>query len=318
MLANEYCNQDVTTHENICLQLSSEKRHVREHIIKVHSLTLNDYESQYGECEIHTEYFFCGVCHAEVKHNLKNISLHLNNVHTMSPQQYELQFGRIADDDVIITENADASSASGFGEHFMSADQDDSEISTADPLETATVPKPVVRLPNPPKCDIVNPKNKFCLPCDKDFNRRQAFVEHCRTVHRLKLRFKKPVPAGSSQASLNAPVVTTTPKVTSPVVQSPHAPTTNGSSEKGYPCDYCGKVFSNRSNRTRHAVLSCDIAKQQKSSGQVKVERTTPSKSPSKYDSDYDEAPQKVKKISYFFEDVYNLQKGSFINAIVP
>ena len=69
----------------ICGKLSSEKRHIREHIIKLHGLALPDYERQYGDCEIHTEYFFCGVCHAEVKHNLKNISLHLQNVHALSP-----------------------------------------------------------------------------------------------------------------------------------------------------------------------------------------------------------------------------------------
>ena len=118
----------------LCKKLSSEKRIIREHIIKVHGLTLQDYESRYGECEIHTEYFFCGVCHAEVKHNLKNISLHLGNVHNMSPNQYEQQYGRISEDEVIIPGIEDGvdmdlshtdeqvsmdESIGGFGSHFM-------------------------------------------------------------------------------------------------------------------------------------------------------------------------------------------------------
>ena len=118
----------------LCKKLSSEKRIIREHIIKVHGLTLQDYESRYGECEIHTEYFFCGVCHAEVKHNLKNISLHLGNVHNMSPNQYEQQYGRIPDDEVLIpaieegieldasqTEDPNSidESIGGFGAHFL-------------------------------------------------------------------------------------------------------------------------------------------------------------------------------------------------------
>ena len=81
---------------------------------------------RYGECEIHTEYFFCGVCHAEVKHNLKNISLHLGNVHNMTANQYEQQYGMIPDDEVVIPSLAQDSlehpivtGHDGFGSHFL-------------------------------------------------------------------------------------------------------------------------------------------------------------------------------------------------------
>ena len=37
-----------------------------------------------------------------VKHNLKNISLHLQNVHAMSPAQYEQQYGMIPEDEAEI------------------------------------------------------------------------------------------------------------------------------------------------------------------------------------------------------------------------
>merc|ERR1711874_629737 len=56
------------------------------------------------------------------------------------------------------------------------------------------IAKPVA---NPPKKDILNPKNKVCQPCNREFNRRRAFVEHCRTVHGMKIRFAKAA-AGST------------------------------------------------------------------------------------------------------------------------
>ena len=86
----------------ICRKMSSEKRHVREHIIKDHGLSMAEYEASYGDCEVHTEYFSCGICHAEVKHNHKNISLHLRNVHNESPDAYEQQFGRLVEEHAVI------------------------------------------------------------------------------------------------------------------------------------------------------------------------------------------------------------------------
>ena len=251
----------------ICHKLSSEKRHVREHIIKVHGLSLNDYEAQYGECEIHTEYFFCGICHAEVKHNLKNIALHLNNVHNINPQAYEAQFGRISDEEVQIPEAANSASAAGSsagiglaGSHFLMAD-DSVETNGKSPTSAARK-TPNAALQNPSKSDIINPKNKYCRPCNRDFNRRQAFVEHCRTVHKLKLKFKRP----QSTPSQSSPNVTIPPAPVTPTPAPPATPSSPVTPGMGYSCDFCGKLFSNRSNRTRHVVLSCDAAKLQKSS----------------------------------------------------
>merc|ERR1712141_206374 len=246
----------------ICGKLSSEKRHVREHIIKFHGLNLPDYEAQYGDCEIHTEYFFCGVCHAEVKHNLKNISLHLQNVHAMSPAQYEQQYGMIPEDEAeiepmepLIQPQVDY----GFGGgHFL---LDDNNVETYDnPLDNTTkqpimivdAPKPKA-LPNPPKDDILNPKNKHCHPCNREFNRRQAFVEHCRTVHGMKIRFAK---ASSGTTIINSKAFSNPPM---PITGPSHS--NIGNSATGYPCQYCGKLFSNQSNRRRHAVLSCELAR---------------------------------------------------------
>ena len=101
-------------------------------------MSLPEYESEYGDCEIHTEYFFCGVCHAEVKHNLKNISLHLQNVHKMSPSEYELQYGVIPEsEDLVVNEDVQAADY-GFGDHFL---LDNNVESYDDPLEYA---KPMI------------------------------------------------------------------------------------------------------------------------------------------------------------------------------
>jgi hypothetical protein len=243
----------------ICGKLSSEKRHVREHIIKFHGLSLPEYEAQYGDCEIHTEYFFCGVCHAEVKHNLKNISLHLQNVHAMSPTQYEMSYGMIPEDEDV--DVVSASDYGGFGGHHFLLD--DNIVETYDnPLDdNLTTPVVVVdppkvkNLPNPPKSDILNPKNKYCKPCNREFNRRQAFVEHCRTVHGMKIRFAK---ANTGTTVINSKAFANLPPPQVPIPVPVKAP---ASSANGYPCQYCGKVFSNQSNRRRHAVLSCELAR---------------------------------------------------------
>ncbi len=247
-------------------KLSSEKRHVREHIIKVHGLSLPEYEAQYGDCEIHTEYFFCGVCHAEVKHNLKNISLHLQNVHNMSPGEYEQQYGAIPDEEAempdtvepatMIEENDSASL--NFGSHFLY--DDNSSVEQYDnPLDESSIGVTGSSLPNPPKSDIQDPRNKYCQPCERDFNRRQAFVEHCRTVHNMKIKFAKSNSGGGGGGN---DVAVGGAGVLTPKVSRPPPFPKKGSAATGYPCQYCGKSFSNQSNRRRHTVLSCEIARQ--------------------------------------------------------
>lgn len=257
----------------LCGKLSGEKRHIREHIIKIHGMSLNDYEMQYGECEIHTEYFFCGVCHAEVKHNLKNISLHLQNVHSLTPQMYEEQHGPIPDDDVPIPELAtangeefDASNDYTFEEGEVNEQVDDD---IAD--QEADPGVDLMPLANPPRSEIVDPRNKYCSVCNRDFNRRQAFVEHCRTVHKLKVEFKKP---GTNKT---------------PVTAAAHE-AEDQTATGGFACIHCGKVFSSRSNRTRHLALSCDYLKAQKKSGEAKV--STPKQQKSENSDAYADTPR--------------------------
>jgi hypothetical protein len=55
------------------------------------------------------------------------------------------------------------------GSHFLMA-EDNGEAVEANGVakkSPAANRKPSVALQNPPKCDIINPKNKFCLPCNR-------------------------------------------------------------------------------------------------------------------------------------------------------
>eukprot|EP00095_Tigriopus_kingsejongensis_P008992 maker-scaffold783_size97670-snap-gene-0.20 protein:Tk08992 transcript:maker-scaffold783_size97670-snap-gene-0.20-mRNA-1 annotation:"hypothetical protein HMPREF1544_09400" len=165
----------------ICQKLSSEKRHIRDHIVKAHGVAMPDYEATYGDCEVHTEYFFCAVCHAEVKHNLKNISLHLQNVHGLSPQDYEDKYGRVPDEPAIpLQPAANSDEQLSFGSHFLLEENGDD----SNDLSNGAA--------GPPKAKRVRPSAK--------------------------------IPGG-------------------------------------LPCDYCGKIFSNRSNCNRHMILSCESRK---------------------------------------------------------
>ncbi|TRY72430.1 hypothetical protein TCAL_14907 [Tigriopus californicus] len=163
----------------LCQKLSSEKRHIRDHIVKAHGMAMADYEGTYGDCEIHTEYFFCAVCHTEVKHNLKNISLHLQNVHSLSPQDYEDKYGRISDEEIvpaIVPVEVNEEQLGGFGSHFLLEENGSSADETSQQTK-AKRSRPSAKIPG------------------------------------------------------------------------------------GLPCDYCGKVFSNRSNCNRHMILSCEARK---------------------------------------------------------
>jgi len=79
----------------LCEKVSNEKRHIRNHVASVHGTTLEEMEAEHGDCEIHTEYFFCAICHAEVKHCHKNIVMHLQRSHNSSLQVYEEKYGEM-------------------------------------------------------------------------------------------------------------------------------------------------------------------------------------------------------------------------------
>ena len=115
----------------------------------------------------------------------------------------------------------------GFGAHFL-LDDDNTPV-TVD-VDSG--------LNAPPDSDITNPRCKFCRTCNRDFNRRQAFVEHCRNVHKMKINLAPGSPGV--------------------IKGTPTTPSSGGTSRQSCTCQYCGKVFSNTSNRNRHIILSCE------------------------------------------------------------
>jgi hypothetical protein len=71
---------------HVCNKVANEKRHIRSHTLQAHATSLDLLEAEHGDCEVHTEYFFCAVCHAEVKHCHRNILMHLQRSHGMNTQ----------------------------------------------------------------------------------------------------------------------------------------------------------------------------------------------------------------------------------------
>ena len=118
---------------HICNKVANEKRHIRSHTLTVHGTSLDVLEAEQGDCEVHTEYFFCAVCHAEVKHCHRNILMHLQRSHNMNTQDYEAKYGEMDTGIVDMTAAAagedDAEQGldhqdldQGLGQHFLITD----------------------------------------------------------------------------------------------------------------------------------------------------------------------------------------------------
>ncbi len=286
----------------ICLKTNSEKRHTREHITKAHQMSMQEYEEQYGDCEVHTEFFRCAACSSELKHNMKNIFVHLSKgeirfalvsilrrrkkiffpVHSMNPEEYEDQYGRLpeaaetlphhdqeplADGADVTLDDDDEGDFEGFGAHFL-LDDASADSGGGGQATTMTAPMPLhppmpapspppqqglksqnqlQRCRQPPRADVVNTSCKFCRLCDRTFKSRSIFLRHCRNVHAMKIRF-----AGKEKGNV-APLATGTKKKSS--LLSPRlreylskataksAPSSRKKLGNGrLDCEFCGKA----------------------------------------------------------------------------
>lgn len=101
----------------MCDKVSNEKRHIRTHTMSAHSISLDALEAENGDCEIHTEYFFCAVCHAEVKHCHRNILMHLQRSHNLTTAEYEAKYGEVEPGSGHVSVGDDS-----FGQHFLITD----------------------------------------------------------------------------------------------------------------------------------------------------------------------------------------------------
>ena len=107
--------------------------------------------------------------------------------------------------------------------------------------------------------------NTYCNVCDLKFSMRMLFLSHCSSIHDVKFKGMKTGQAivlpklketeTSSEFFINKKLNTSSNDKRSNALPSKRAPT---------PCMFCGKVFSNLSNKERHERISCEKADKEK------------------------------------------------------
>jgi len=168
----------------VCNKVSNEKRHIRSHTLSAHSTSLDIIEAEYGDCETHTEYFFCAVCHAEVKHCHRNVLMHLQRSHNLTTAEYEVKYGDM--------DTGNGAAEDGFGQHFLITDQGGNLVTPP-----VTTPRIKAKCFSTPKLRDTRPLsnsgrlvrgegNVPCENCGRMFstlsNKERHKREHCHTM----------------------------------------------------------------------------------------------------------------------------------------
>jgi len=99
--------------------------------------------------------------------------------------------------------------------------------------------------------NIRDKSNTFCNICDLKFSKRLLFLSHCSSVHDVKFKGIK------SGQGIVIPKLIERPPWTLDQRQSANTTTTSSYVKASVPCSFCGKVFSNLSNKERHERKSC-------------------------------------------------------------
>ena len=123
----------------------------------------------------------------------------------------------------------------------------------------------------PPKVkprNIRDKTNMYCNVCDLTLATRILFLSHCSTVHDVKFKGKSGQPLVIPQDRERSPAASHH----DPASGSPHSParkrarmsdsmntTSDNPRRVPVPCKFCGKVFSNLSNKERHERQSCKV-----------------------------------------------------------
>ena len=178
------------------------------------------------------------------------------DVHKISLQEYEQRVGMpnegmLEAEEEVMAEDIDSSELEATADTLSSSSSASAvEENSASGNELATFD---CSSNIPRASDIKNPRNKVCRPCNREFNRRQAFVEHCRNIHAMKIDF------GSNGAvQISGGNAAPSQYITAAAPPPPRSP--KSTTAISFPCEFCGKVYSNRSNRNRHKIL-CDVKK---------------------------------------------------------
>ena len=126
--------------------------------------------------------------------------------------------------------------------------------------DESTVSEPVKIKPK----NIRDKTNKYCDVCNITLDTRILFLSHCSNVHDVKFKGK------SGQPLVIPNKVGETEAVSSPARKKVKLDTSlnnsvdpNNPRRAPVPCKFCGKIFSNVSNKERHERQSCKSADQQ-------------------------------------------------------
>jgi len=129
--------------------------------------------------------------------------------------------------------------------------------------------------------NIRDKTNTYCNVCDLKLDSRILFLSHCSTVHDVKFKGKagKPLiipqdqepnvdnkqPTSSTKSTKSSPTSTSSGSPPKKKAKLSHNSSDMSTPRRTpVPCQFCGKVFSNLSNKERHERQSCRVADKNK------------------------------------------------------
>ena len=112
--------------------------------------------------------------------------------------------------------------------------------------------------------NIRDKTNKYCDVCDITLDTRILFLSHCSSVHDVKFKGKSGqplvIPSKPGEAETVASPARKKIKLADTSLNSSVDP--NNPRRAPVPCKFCGKIFSNVSNKERHERQSCKVSEQ--------------------------------------------------------
>ena len=144
----------------------------------------------------------------------------------------------------------------------------DETVPMASGVDVSTVSEQPVKVK--PK-NIRDKTNKYCDVCDITLDNRIAFLSHCSNVHDVKFKGKSgqplviPKDTDSSRVSLGqgeteAGASPARKKIKLADTSLNTSVDPNNPRRTPVPCKFCGKIFSNVSNKERHERQSCKVS----------------------------------------------------------
>ena len=136
----------------------------------------------------------------------------------------------------------------------------DETVPMASGVDVSTVSEQPVKVK--PK-NIRDKTNKYCDVCDITLDTRLLFLSHCSNVHDVKFKGKSgqplviPKDTDSSRVSLGE---ASPPKKKMKMADTSLNTSVDPNNPRRTPCKFCGKIFSNVSNKEQHERQSCKVS----------------------------------------------------------